>query len=379
MFVLRDGCLQSYSAGNDERSATDFAIVAPVTAWARYLEALPPPAYHNLFAMLMRVEGVRISGDSLRFAQCCHLVRRILELARGLISGPTEREAAPALPPPGTVEPIAGGYLTVLIDGQPQRLYFETAGAGPDLLCLHTAGADSRQFYRLMNECRLTDHWRLVAFDLPGHGKSFPPTGAVPGSWALTTDRYVATILAVCDALGLRSPVALGASMAGEICLELAYREPQRFRAVIALEASERIEGRQNSWARHPAVNQTTFVPEWVHGLSAPNSPAVCADEIWWAYSQGGFGTFYGDILFYSGDWDARERVAAIDTSACPVYMLTGEYDYSCTPKHSEQTAKKISGAQYQTMHGLGHFPVAENPERFLGYLLPVLERIRAA
>jgi pimeloyl-ACP methyl ester carboxylesterase len=29
-------------------------------------------------------------------------------------------------------------------------------------------------------------------------------------------------------------------------------------------------------------------------------------------------------------------------------------------------------------MRDLGHFPMSENPEKFIGYLLPVLERIRS-
>jgi pimeloyl-ACP methyl ester carboxylesterase len=33
----------------------------------------------------------------------------------------------------------------------------------------------------------------------------------------------------------------------------------------------------------------------------------------------------------------------------------------------------------YQTMEGLGHFPMSEEPERFLRYLRPVLEKIDAA
>ena len=29
-------------------------------------------------------------------------------------------------------------------------------------------------------------------------------------------------------------------------------------------------------------------------------------------------------------------------------------------------------------MKGLGHFPMSEDPEKFVGYLLPVLEKISA-
>jgi pimeloyl-ACP methyl ester carboxylesterase len=66
---------------------------------------------------------------------------------------------------------------------------------------------------------------------------------------------------------------------------------------------------------------------------------------------------FHGDLDFYFGGWDGRSRVASIDTNACPVYMLTGEYDWSNTPEMSQKTADKIKGAKHKAMPKLGHFP----------------------
>ena len=45
----------------------------------------------------------------------------------------------------------------------------------------------------------------------------------------------------------------------------------------------------------------------------------------------------------------------------------------------SQAVAEQIPGAVYQTMEGLGHFPMSEDPEQFLRYLRPVLEKIQAA
>ena len=58
--------------------------------------------------------------------------------------------------------------------------------------------------------------------------------------------------------------------------------------------------------------------------------------------------------------------------------MLTGEYDYSCTPEASQETADLIPGAELTVMPGLGHFPMSENPALFRRYLLPVLDKIDA-
>ena len=357
-----------------------FTFSAPAAVWAKFLEPVPPRYHHVILAMLARVPEAKLDGDPLAFAQSCHVVRRVLEIGKWLTLGrplPVQSSLRPAIttPPPR----LQGGYVPVKIGAVRHDIFHEWAGEGQDILCLHTAGSDGRQFHRLMTDARITNTHRLVPFDLPWHGRSPPPPGCLPGTWRMTTDVYVETIMGFIKAAGLKRPIVLGASMSGEICLELAHRHPEAFRAIIACEATDNIQGRQTPYAFHPQVNQSLFVPEWIHGLMAPQSPAECAAEVLWHYSQGGPGVFWGDIHFYSGEWDARSRVAAIDTTKCPLFMLTGEYDYSCTMEMSQSTAQKIAGARFIEMHGIGHFPFAENPALFADYLLPVLAEIAAA
>ena len=84
-----------------------------------------------------------------------------------------------------------------------------------------------------------------------------------------------------------------------------------------------------------------------------------------------------GDLDFYFGGWDGRSRVASIDTNSCPVYMLTGEYDWSNTPEMGQKTADKIPGAKHKSMPGLGHFPATENPKAFVPHLIEAIEHIQ--
>ena len=354
-----------------------FTFVAPPDAWAKFLHPTPPRHYHVALSMLARVPDVALLGDRLAFAQHCHLLRRVLEVGKCLVLG--HGMPAPASLRPSVATPSAtpiGRFTQVPIAGRNHAVFYEQAGQGQDILCLHTAGADGRQFHRLMADPRLAGQYRLTAFDMPWHGRSPPPPGSISGTWKLKTDFYVETIMGFIAAAGLHNPIVLGASMSGEICLELAYRHPDAFRAIIACEACDHIQGRQTEFAWHPQVNQGLFVPEWIHGLMAPQSPAECAAEILWHYAQGGPGVFWGDIAFYSGEWDARDRVGGIDTKRCPLVMLTGEYDYSCTIEASQATAAKIPGARFRPMEGIGHFPFAENPALFATYLLDALAEI---
>lgn len=356
-----------------------FTLAAPGDVWAKFLLPVPPRHHHGIFAMHYRVPEFSIRGDQLAFMQHAHVARRVLEIGKWLALGNTGPVPV-SLSPRGGVRPmpkVRGGYVPVTVGGVTYQIYYETAGAGRDVLCMHTAGSDSRQFHGLMADERITAGHRLVAFDLPWHGKSLPPEGAIPGSWRLNTDLYVDLIMGFAAAAGLDKPIALGASMSGEICLELAYRHPEAFSGIVACEACEKINQRQTTWAAHPSVNQSMFVPEWIRALSAPQSPAEYQEAITWHYGQGGPAVFYGDIAFYSGDWDGRERVGKIDTNRCRLFMLTGEYDYSCTVELSRATAEKIQGVVFREMKGIGHFPFAENPKLFAEYLLPVLEDLR--
>ena len=365
IFAFADGRIQP-------GGTAQFTLAAPAAVWEKFLAPIPPRHHHGIFAMLARVPEFTVRGDQLAFLQHCHIVRRVLEVGRWLALG---RPAQP-LPAPTPVPVVTGGYVPVTVGDTTYHVYHEHAGSGRDLLCLHTAGADGRQFHRLMADTRITANHRMIAFDLPWHGKSPPPAGAIPGSWRLNTNLYVDLIMGFIAAAGLQRPIVLGASMSGEICLELAYRHPEVFTGIIACEASERIERRQTPWSAHPQINAGLFVPEWIRGLIAPQSPPECAADIAWHYAQGGPAVFFGDIEFYAGDWDMRDRVARIDTNRAKLFMLTGEYDYSCTVEHSAATAAKIPGVRFQAMSGIGHFPFAENPALFAEYLLPILHEL---
>jgi pimeloyl-ACP methyl ester carboxylesterase len=275
------------------------------------------------------------------------------------------------------IEPIVGRYLQVAIDNEPQRVYFEEAGQGPTLLCLHTAGADSRQYRHLLNDPEVTAHHRVIAFDLPWHGRSSPPDSWWQEEYLLTTDRYVATVEAVSDALGLRRPIVLGCSMAGSVVLELARRDPDRWGGVIGLSGAAKIPGRFQDWPMAPDINAQQVVPSWTSSLMAPASPEAARREIWWIYSQGGPGIYRGDTYFYSQDFDLRGHEHEIDTARCPVHLLTGEYDHACTPEMTEETIAAIPGATGGRMTEIGHFPMSENYPLFRHHLLPALRTMR--
>lgn len=280
-----------------------------------------------------------------------------------------------------TIEPVVGRYMNLDIHGQPHRLYWEEAGpsdgGGIPLVCLHTAGSDGRQFRALLNDVEITAKYRVIVFDMPWHGKSSPPAGWQDEEYKLTTEKYVELVCAVVTALKLDQPVAMGCSIGGRVVLELARAHSEVFRAVIGLQSSAFVQHYFDiTWLHRPNIHGGEMSAAYCYGLVGPEAPLEHRWETLWHYMQGGPGVFKGDLHFYSVDGDVSERLPEIDTLACPVYLLTGEYDYSCTPQSSKETADKIDGAKLTVMERLGHFPMSEDPDTFKQYLIPVLNEI---
>ncbi len=275
------------------------------------------------------------------------------------------------------IEQITGRYLTVTIQGTAHRIYFEEAGQGRPVLCLHTAGADTRQWRHLMNDVEITASNRLIAFDMPWHGKSLPPEGFETEEYLLTTEAYIETVLAVIDGLGLVKPVLAGCSMGGRIALQLAALHPANFSGFIAIEASDFQPAWYDiDWFHRPDAHDGEMGAALVSANISPFAPKAERWNTLWMFMQSGPGVFRGDLSFYTKDDSLVARLPTIDTAKTPVHMIVGAYDLTCTPEDAARTAKAISGATLAVMDDLGHFPMSEHPEGFRPFFVEALNKM---
>ena len=356
-----------------------FALRGTADAWNSLWQAVPPPQGNDVFA-LVKHGRLTVEGDLQPFFANLLYFKRLLALPR-----PAAGDAPPSLPQPVGAprwEPVVGRYLHLDIGGVPHRLYVEQAGPedGIPLLCLHTAGADGRQWRGLLNDPEITARFRVIAFDMPWHGKSSPPAGWETQEYRLTTRAYTGMVLDVAQALRLDRPVAIGCSIGGRIVLHLALDHPEAFRAVIGLQSGAHVQRYYDlDWLHRGDVHGGEVAAGIVSGLVAPQSPPADRAETLWHYMQGGPGVFKGDLFFYTLDGDIRDRIGRIDTARCPLHMLTGDYDYSASPADAKAVAELVPGAELTIMPGLGHFPMSENPALFLKHLRPVLAEIERA
>ncbi|WP_299558501.1 alpha/beta hydrolase [uncultured Sulfitobacter sp.] len=136
-----------------------------------------------------------------------------------------EATAAKNYPPQGRILDIEGTPVHVL-----------TQGAGPDLVLIHGASGNVRDWTFGFAD-RLSDRYRVIMFDRPGLGW----TGRLPGkngpwnSRSETPMEQAALLQKAADVLGVSNPLVLGHSFGGAVAMAWALGRPDRTAGIVML------------------------------------------------------------------------------------------------------------------------------------------------
>jgi pimeloyl-ACP methyl ester carboxylesterase len=369
----------------------DVTLKAQTEHWQEFFSALPKRPFQSYWGMLRvlgKDAGVEVIGDVESFTKHARLWRIVLDRLRDAANGTsTAQPGSEAYAAADEIddESIIGHYTWLIIPPLGKcKIFYEVSGKGDQpILFLHTAGADSRQYHSVMMSKPLQARYKMYAFDLPGHGRSFPGATQYPLGYANSETFYIDCIRQFSAKLGLKRTIVTGASMGGQVCLAVALcAEELDVRGVIPCEACAFIPSQSGSTIYDLQGDEGILNAERVCGMISPSSPPIYRRLNWWLYSAQASRIFPGDLKFYFDGWDGRDRMRLIDSQACPVYMLTGEYDYSCSVEMSRETAEMIRRGEkggnvvFEEMKGLGHFPFSEDPLRFLPYFTRALTYI---
>ena len=111
------------------------------------------------------------------------------------------------------------------------KLHYQWVGSGPDLVMVHGI-TGNLAVWHLQIVPALAEHFRILTYDLRGHGYSdAPPTGYSP-------DDMAGDLLGLLDELEVQRPVIAGHSYGADIALYFAARNPERVSEVIAIESA---------------------------------------------------------------------------------------------------------------------------------------------
>jgi 3-oxoadipate enol-lactonase len=227
------------------------------------------------------------------------------------------------------------------------------------VLLIHPVGLDLTYWDRQIEA--LQANYDVVAFDLPGHGRS----GGGPQDWSF--DQAVETVAAVIGIAGGRPVHLVGISFGGMIAQSFVLVYPKLVRSLVLMGTASifaepvraGMRGRAESVRKGgmKAVLQTSlerwFTPEIRSrrpDLIDRVSKTVLSDDP----------EVHAAIWEIIANFDVRDRLHEI---ACPTLILVGELDPSTPPSAASVMAERIPNARMVVLPNASHMIQLESPE----------------
>lgn len=267
---------------------------------------------------------------------------------------------------PGAVDD--DGWSTVsALDGV--AVGYRVAGAGhgdPTIVFVHGFGGDASVFEAAI--AHMAARFRVIAIDLPGHGRS----GAGRVNW--TMEAYGEDVRAVCDAEGAQRIVLVGHSMGGPVILEAAQALFGRVLALVPVETFHDVDRRPDD------AQIERILDSWRRDFAGSADAMVR-------------GSFHQPIR----DPALVERVAAKVRALDPdvgLALLDAMFRYDPTPvldattlpiralNSGDRTTDVAAGRRHarrfdvRTMPAVGHYPMLEDPEVFVALLDAAMDEL---
>jgi len=239
------------------------------------------------------------------------------------------------------------------------EIAYERAGAGPPLVLLHGAAADSRIW---RPQLALADEFTVVAWDEPGAGRS----SDLPAGFGLPD--YADCLAALIEAVALGPAHVAGLSWGGTVALELYRRRPELVATLIMIDTyagwrgslpQEEVEDRLDGARRILAAPADEFDPT-LPGLFAGDPPAEFVrllEEIAGTVRPESLGAQLA-VMAEADERDVLPRIAV------PALLIWGELDVRSPLRVARQLEQAIPDTELVVIPGAGHVCNLERPEQ---------------
>jgi pimeloyl-ACP methyl ester carboxylesterase len=230
-------------------------------------------------------------------------------------------------------------------------IYYEDHGQGPAVLLSHGYSATSRMWAGQI--AALAPGYRVVVWDMRGHGESDCPEDPAGYSEALTVEDMTA-LLRKC---GIERAVIGGLSLGGYMSLAFHLAHPETVRALMLFDTGP---GFRNDEARR-AWNERA--QQRARDLEARGFAALGqSEEVRASRHRSALG-LAGAARGMLAQADGRV-IDSLDKIAVPTLVLVGGDDTNFLPA-ADYMARKIPGASRVTIPGAGHASNLHQPAAF--------------
>ena len=231
-----------------------------------------------------------------------------------------------------------------------RRLFYthqQPAAAGPALLLLHGAGGSHLVWPGALRRLAET---RVLALDLPGHGRSAPPGRRTIAHYAAAVNDFIA-------AAGLPEVVIAGHSMGGAIALTLAIAPPAALRGLVLLGVGPQL--RVGEALLGGCLSDFATAASFIVDYGFAAAPDELRHKTRQAILDAGAMTTFGDFLACSR-FDVRAQLAGIHL---PALVIGGAEDRLVSPRQADALAAGLPHARRARVAGAGHFVMLERPD----------------
>jgi 3-oxoadipate enol-lactonase len=210
----------------------------------------------------------------------------------------------------------------------------------------------------------LTAAWRVLRYDLPGHGGSEVLHG--------TVGDIAEAVAGTLDALGLEKVAYGGVSLGGAIGTTLAIEHPARITRLILCCTSARF-GEPSGWHERAAKVRAgglgpladMVVGRW---FTPGHTDTQGAREMLSRVDPEGYAACCEALAAF----DVRDRLGEV---RAPTLVIAGAEDIATPLDHAETLAQGIPGAELVVVPGAAHLANLERPEPVTNAMLRHLER----
>jgi 2-hydroxy-6-oxonona-2,4-dienedioate hydrolase len=257
-----------------------------------------------------------------------------------------------------------------MVDAGGVRTRVVETGDGPALVLVHGTGGHLEAYARNVRE--LSRHFRLVLYDMVGHGLSDKPDRPY------TIDVLSDHLLAVMDALGIERAHLSGESIGGWVAAWTAAHAPARVDRLVLNtpgnitnkpEVMAAVKSSSLKAVREASLDTVRARVEWLF-----HDKSMVTDELvrmrLAIYTQPGFERAMENIVAVQ-DWDVRAPFAWspewCGRIAAPTLLLWTDHDPTGGLDEAALLEQWIPNARLHVIEGAGHWPQWEKPDEFNG------------
>lgn len=251
------------------------------------------------------------------------------------------------------------------------QLHYEEYGKGAPVLLVHGLGSSTRDWEYQIPE--LAAHYRVVAIDIRGHGRSDKPRErySIAG--------FAEDVAALIEHLGLGRVHLVGISMGGMIGFQLGVERPELLQSLCIVNSGPEVKAKSprdvleiaKRWSLSRLLSLDTIAKGLGRLLFPKPEQAELRRKIEERWPQNDKRAYLASLDAIIG-WGVRERLARI---SCPTLVISADHDYTPVAQ-KEAYVKEMPNARLLVIEDSRHATPLDQPQRFNSSLLAFLAEV---